>query len=80
MEELGEGLKDSQRTGPPQKEQQSHLTWTLVGSQRLNHQPKSKHRLDLGPGTCVADEQLDHLHAGPPAVPEPAACLPACGS
>ena len=34
-------------------------------SQRLNHQSKNKHRLDLGlPHSYVADVQLD-LHVGP---------------
>ena len=31
----------------PQEDQQCQLTWTLGDSQRLNHQPKSIHRLDL---------------------------------
>lgn len=70
-----EGLADDRGS----TKRQSHLTWTLVGSQRLNLQPKSTHRPDLGPCTYIADEQLG-LHGSPPAVPEPAACLPACGS
>ena len=48
MEELREGLRAPKRIGMPQKEQQSQLTWALVGSQKLNHQPKSIHSLDLG--------------------------------
>lgn len=41
-----EGLEgDRNSTG----RQQSQLTWTLRGSQRLNHQPMSKLGLDLGP-------------------------------
>jgi hypothetical protein len=31
-----------------QEDQQSQLTWTLIGSLRLNHQPKNIHKLDLG--------------------------------
>jgi hypothetical protein len=27
--------------GTPQENQQNQLTWTLGGSQRLNHQPKN---------------------------------------
>ena len=35
------------------EDQHSQLTWTLGGSQTLNHQPKSNHGLDLGPlHTC----------------------------
>jgi hypothetical protein len=49
MKELRGGLRDLKRTGPPQEHQQSQLTWTLGGSQKLNHQLKSKHGLDLGP-------------------------------
>ena len=49
VEELREGLRDLKRTGTPQEDQQSQLTWTLRGSQRLNHQPKSMHGLDQGP-------------------------------
>ena len=48
-EELGEGLSGTKRTGTLQEDQESQLTWTLGGSQRVNHQPKSKHQLDLGP-------------------------------
>ena len=45
---LGKGLRDPKRTGTPQEDQQSQLTWTLEVSHTLNHQPKSEHRLDLG--------------------------------
>ena len=34
------------------------------GSQRLNHQPKNMHELDLGPHIYVADVQLG-LHVSP---------------
>ena len=34
---------------PIEEDQQSQLTWTLGGSQRLSHQPKSMHGLDLAP-------------------------------
>ena len=47
MEELRERLRDTERIGTPQ-EQQSQLTWTIRSSQRLNHQPKREHGLDLG--------------------------------
>ena len=77
IKELGKGLRDPKRTGTPQEDQQSKLTWTLGGSQRMNHQPKSMHGLDLC--TDGADEQLG-VHAGPPtigaeAVSESVACL-----
>lgn len=37
----------------PPHEDHSQLTWTLGGSQRLNHQLKNEHGLDLGPHTLV---------------------------
>ena len=43
-------------------------------STNLDHQPKSKHRLDFGPCTYVVDEQLD-LYTGPPKLES---LLPAC--
>jgi hypothetical protein len=47
MEELGEELRELK--GPPSTEdQQSQLTWTLRGSQRLSYQPKSRHGQNLG--------------------------------
>ena len=49
VEELGEELKNSERIGTPQEDQQCELTWSFGHSQRLNHQPKSIQRLDLGP-------------------------------
>jgi hypothetical protein len=49
MEELGKGLRAPKEIGTPQEEQQSQLTWTLGGSQRLSHQSKSIHGLDLDP-------------------------------
>jgi hypothetical protein len=45
---LLEDLRDLRRMGASQEDQQSWLTWTLGVLQRLNHQPKSEHRLDLG--------------------------------
>jgi hypothetical protein len=65
MEELGKGLRDSKRAGTLQEDQQSIITWTWGGSQRLKQQAKSQQRLDLGPCTYVADEQLSH-HVGSP--------------
>ena len=73
-EKLREGLRDPKNTGTPQEDQQSQLTCTFRDSQRLNHQPKSKHRLDFGPCTYVVDEQLD-LYTGPPKLES---LLPAC--
>jgi hypothetical protein len=32
-----------------QEDQHMQLTWTLVGSQKLNHQSKSEHMLDIAP-------------------------------
>jgi hypothetical protein len=42
--------------GTPQKDQQSQLTWTIAGSQKLNHQRKSIQGLPSC--THVADVQL----------------------
>ena len=76
-EELGKGLRD-RKMRTPQEDKQSQLTWTLGGLQRLNHQPKSRHGLDLGP-PHIAEVQLG-LHVGSPTtgagvVPETVACL-----
>ena len=46
---LGEGLKALKALkgiGTPQKNQESQLTWTPGGLQRLSHQPKNIHRLE----------------------------------
>lgn len=59
-------LRDPKEDRTPQEVQQSQITWTLGVSQRLNHQPKSEHRLDVGLTplhTYVADEQLG-CHVG----------------
>ena len=78
MEELREGLRDTKMIVTPQGDQESQLTRPFEGSQRQNHQPKSEHRLDLGPCTYVADEQLG-FHVNPPTsvgfLPESVACL-----
>jgi hypothetical protein len=37
VEELREGLRDLEWIGTPQEYQQSQLTWTLWGPQRMNH-------------------------------------------
>jgi hypothetical protein len=42
-------IDGSKRIGILQEEQKSQLTWTLGGSQRLNHQRKSEYEMDLGP-------------------------------
>ena len=50
VEELcEEGLRKSEGMRSPLEGQQRQLIWTLEGSQRLNHQPKSIHDLNLGP-------------------------------
>jgi hypothetical protein len=69
MEELRERLRDCKRTGTPQEDQQSQLTCTFGDSQRLNHQPKSEHGLDIGPlhvcnrwaawSSCGSSKQLE---------------------
>lgn len=76
--ELGEGLKTLKGVETPQEDQPSQLTWTLGGSQRLSHQPKSTQRLNGGHGTCVADVQLSLLvgpTTGVRAVPKTVPCL-----
>jgi hypothetical protein len=45
-------------------DQHSQLTWTLGGSQRLNHQTRAGMDWILAFRIYVADMQLD-LHAGP---------------
>lgn len=50
MEEMGKRLKGLKGMGTPHEGQQSQLTWTPGSSQSLNHQPKSIHGLDRGPG------------------------------
>jgi hypothetical protein len=53
------GLGEPEGPRTPQEDIQSQLTWAHGGgSQRLNHQSKSMHSLDLGPPTNVADVQL----------------------
>ena len=52
--------------GTLQEDQQNQLTWTLGGSQRLNHQPKCIRGLDVAPPaprTYIADVQLS-FHVG----------------
>lgn len=81
MQHLGEGLRNPKGTGTPQEAQRS-LTWTLGGSQRINHQTKSIQGLDLAatnPAPTYIDVQLG-LHLGPPstgagAYPDSVACL-----
>lgn len=80
MEELREGLRAPKEIETLQEDHQSQLTWTVGGSHGLNHQPKSEHRLNLGPCTYVVDEKHD-LHRDPPktgakAVLKPVAWLP----
>lgn len=48
MEEWEEGLREAEGSSTPEEDLQSQLTWNYGGSQKLNHQPKSMHGLDLG--------------------------------
>lgn len=57
VEESGEGLRELEGSRTPQEDLLSQLTWAHGGSQRLNHQIKTMHGLDLGPYT-FADVQL----------------------
>jgi hypothetical protein len=45
----GKGMREPERSRTPQENLQNQLTWAHGGSQRLSHQPKSMHGLDLGP-------------------------------
>jgi hypothetical protein len=78
--ERGRGLRDLKRTRTLQEDQQSQLIWTLGGSQRLNHQPKSKHRLNLGLllicSRCAAWSSCGSTTTGEGPVPESVACMP----
>ena len=65
MKELGEGLKNSEVIGSPQEDQQSQLTWTFGDSQRLSHQPKSIHGLDLSFYPTYGVEMQFGYHVGP---------------
>jgi len=63
LDRTHEGRVDCPRGDRSSKEdQQIQLTWTLEDSQRLNHQPKSMHGLDLSL-LQVAEVQLG-LNAG----------------
>jgi hypothetical protein len=79
MEELREGLKALKGIGTPQEDQQCQLTWTLGSSQRLSYQPKSIHRLDLGPwhrrSRCAVSLYVDPPTTGAGVVPKTIACL-----
>jgi hypothetical protein len=59
-----------------QGDQLNQLTWTLGGSQGLNHQPKSEHSLDLGSlhlcSRCAAWSPT----TGKEVLPKSVACLP----
>ena len=56
--------------GTLQEDQQSQLTWTSAGSQRVNNQPKNTQVLDLLPAppyhTYTADMHKLDLHVDPP--------------
>ena len=76
VEELGEGLRDPDGIGTPQEDQQSQPTWTLGGSQRLNHQAR------MGcPCTYVANVQFG-LYVGAQQLQWRLSLtlIPACGS
>ena len=62
---LEEGLRDLNEIGSPEEDQQCQLTWTLRGSQKLDHQPKSKYELDLGPQNIYSRGAVG-LYLGPP--------------
>lgn len=49
VEEFLERLREPEGIKTPQKYQKCQLTWTLGDSQRLNHQSKPLHWLDLAP-------------------------------
>ena len=76
MEELGKGLGDQNRTGTPQEDRQSQLTWALGGSQRLNSQPKNEHKLDLCPLHICRKWAAWSPTTGARALPASVACLP----
>ena len=63
VEEMGEVLRDQDDIWT-QQDQQNQLTWTLVGSQKLTHKPKSILKLNLAPYTYVMDAHLG-LHMDP---------------
>ena len=76
LADLGQRLRDLDRTGTTREDQQSQLTWILGGSLRLNHQPLSWTEALC---TYVAEVQLGH-HVGLPTteagnVSELLACL-----
>jgi hypothetical protein len=65
VEDLGEGLSDLKVIGTPQEDHQGQLMCAIGGSQRLNHQAKSKHGLDLdAPPRYVEDVKLG-VHVDP---------------
>ena len=76
VEEWRIGLNEQEGSRTPQEDLQSQLIWAHRGSQRLNHQPMSMQRLDLGPYTFVTDVQLG-LHVGPLTI-ESESCLQVC--
>jgi hypothetical protein len=64
-EELEEGLRALKQRWTLQEDQQSQLTWTIGSSQRLSHQPKNTHRLELGPQHICSRHAVQALHAPP---------------
>jgi hypothetical protein len=44
----GKWLRNTKGIGTPQENLQNQLTWTLVGTQRLNNQPKIIQGLEIG--------------------------------
>ena len=71
VENLGEQLRNLEQIGTPQEDQQSQLTWTLGGLQKLSHQSKSICCLELTPPpTCSAWFHVDPPKTAMRAIPE----------
>jgi hypothetical protein len=79
MGELGEESRAPKGIETPQEDKQHQLTWILGGSDRLNHQAKSIHRLDLGPlyicNICVIWSSCGSATTGVGDIPKAVACL-----
>jgi len=57
-------IEGPERATNSTEDQQNQLTWIFGDSQRLSHQLKRIHWLDVGPHTCITLVQLS-LHVGP---------------
>ena len=60
---VGGRTEGPKQIGTLQEDQQSQLTWTLEDSQKLNHQPKNTHWLNLG--TTPPHTHTHVAHVGP---------------